>query len=133
MDKFSYKEWYAKNKERLSEERKQRYHNDPEYKDKVRQQAKAYRENIPPKPRKKTDKMTIPLLCEAANCSPHTFRHYIQLEWIPKGHVKYTAYHVNLLAEFNAKVIETRYIRQDRMAVLQPHIDKIKSLWVTQP
>jgi hypothetical protein len=41
---WSYKDWYAKHAAELAEKRRQRYENDPEYKQKVLEQNRAYRE-----------------------------------------------------------------------------------------
>lgn len=41
--KWTYSDWYEKNKEALSQRRKKRYHNDKEYRDKVLGQNKDYR------------------------------------------------------------------------------------------
>lgn len=129
--RFTFKDWYAKNKERLAAERKAKYDNDPEYKLKVKQQAKQYRAKQPTRPRKKTDKMTIQQLCEAANCSIHTFKKYQQLKWVPtlvKGK-SLTEQHVIVLAALVAKAKETLYVRKNRMVILQPYIDNLQAIW----
>ena len=41
---WSYQDWYDKNKDGLSQRRKDRYHTDPEYKERVLEQNKKYRE-----------------------------------------------------------------------------------------
>lgn len=38
--RFSYKEWYAANKERLAKKKKERYANDPEYREKAKLRSK---------------------------------------------------------------------------------------------
>ena len=42
--KWTYKQWYERNKEKLAERRKARYHSDKKYKAKVLKQNKDYRE-----------------------------------------------------------------------------------------
>ena len=130
--KFNWDAWYAGNKERLSQKRKDRYKNDPEYREKVTALSKKYRASLPPKPRKKSDKMTIPQLCEKAGCSFHTFRKYQQLGWIPKctKAFTFTDTHVELLADLINKANETLYLRKNRLEVLQPYIDAIAKNWL---
>lgn len=43
---WSYKEWYEKHSAELAEKRRQRYQNDPEYKAKVLNQNRSYREKL---------------------------------------------------------------------------------------
>lgn len=130
-EKFTFKSWYEKNKEKLAAVRKAKYDNDPEYREKVKTQAKTYRANKPKLPRKKSDKMTIPMLCEQANCSPHTFRKYVQLGWIPKGaiHINFNETHVALLANLCAVALETKYLRSGREEKLKPAIDALIAGW----
>ena len=130
-EKFTFKGWYEKNKERLSAERKAKYDSDPNYREKVKVQAKTYRAKKPKKPRKQSEKVTIPMLCEKANCSPHTFRKYVQLGWIPKGaiHISFTDKHVELLASLCQAAKDMKYVRNGRLDKLQHFIDNIAANW----
>ena len=48
-----YAEWYEQNKDKLAEDRKQRYEDDPEYRQKVLDQSASYREKTRKEPRVK--------------------------------------------------------------------------------
>jgi hypothetical protein len=129
--RFTFKSWYEKNKEKLAAERKKKYDSDPSYRDKVKVQAKQYRAKRPKKERKKSEKVTIPMLCEKAGCSPHTFRKYVQLGWLPKGsiHINFNDSHVQLLANLCNAAKDTKYLRNGRIETLQPYIDAIATNW----
>lgn len=129
--KFTFKSWYKENKEKLSESRKQKYLTDPEYRAKLKEQAKKYRVSKPKQPRKKSSKMTIPMLCELAGCSPHTYRKYCQQGWIPVPKVKvlFNETHVKLLDNLASAARDTIYLRKNRDRELQPFIDALQKGW----
>ena len=129
--KFSFKSWYEGNKEKLSEIRKQRYQTDPEYRAKLKEQAKTYRANKPKVPRKKSTKMTIPMLCDAAECSVHTYRKYCQQKWIPISDEKFlfTEKHVQLLKALCAAARDSKYLRTSRQEHLEPFIKALQAGW----
>ena len=129
--KFSFKTWYAINKDKLSVARKQKYYNDPEYRAKLKIQSEVYRKNKPKKARKVSTRTTIPLLCEAANCSPHTYRKYCQQGWIPvpDKRVVFTEKHVALLEALCTAAKDTKYMRHDREEYLKPFIEALINGW----
>ena len=129
--KFSFKSWYEGNKEKLSESRKIKYQTDPDYRAKLKEQAKSYRASKPKVPRKKSTKMTIPKLCEAAECSVHTYRKYCQQKWIPITEEKFlfTEKHVKLLAALCAAARDSKYLRTSRQEHLEPFIKALQAGW----
>lgn len=128
---FSFKTWYALNKEKLSETRKKKYETDPEYRAKLKVRAEKYRKDRPKKERKKSTRMTVPLLCEAAECSPHTYRKYCLQGWIPvlTNRIVFNATHVALLQALCAAARDSRYLRTDRLEHLQPYITALNNGW----
>jgi hypothetical protein len=57
---WSYKDWYAANKEELSKKRKEKYDNDSEHREKVLEQNRVYRANKAKEESKVTDSMNVP-------------------------------------------------------------------------
>lgn len=132
--KLYFKNWYELNKEKLSLERKRKYKEDPEYKNKLKIQSEAYRKQKPKLPRKKTERMTIQLLCDAAGCSIHTYRKYCILKWIPilDQRIVFTELHVKLLKDLYTAAIESKYMKHNRQEFLNPYISALKEGWNTK-
>jgi len=131
VKKTTYQLWYLANKERLSQIRKDKYYNNPEYREKLRKQSSIYRKCKPTSIRKKSKKITILKLCELAGCSIHTYRKYSLLKWIPtlpKG-VYFNETHISLLKDLCDAAIASKYLRNERLAYLAPYITAIQQGW----
>lgn len=87
-----YADWYAKNKKRLSDKRKERYYSDPEYRAKVLSYSKRKRENSGGPPSIEINGAKVPLMtlteaAEAVNVSRESM-----LNWEKKGLLPETPY-----------------------------------------
>lgn len=129
--KFSFKTWYETNKAKISEARKIKYHNDPNYRATLKAQATKYRHTRPKTERKVSTKITIPILCNAAECSVHTYRKYCQLGWIPTHDRKsdFSAKHVELLGALCVAARDSKYMRKGRDEYLHPFIVALQKDW----
>jgi predicted DNA-binding transcriptional regulator AlpA len=87
-----YADWYAKNKEKLAEKRKKRYHSDPEYRKKVLSYAKRKRDGMGGPPTIEINGATIPLMTLTESAEFIGVSRESMLNWEKKGLLPDTPY-----------------------------------------
>lgn len=127
----AFKKWYQKNKPRVSEERKERYHNDPVYRAKCLAQARRYRKY---NPRKKSSEVTglyrIGEVAKEVGVTVDKIRYWesigaIPVSGDPGSHRRYTIPQISLMKRLNYKAEMYEY-DDPRTRVL---IREIKKRW----
>lgn len=146
MPPNNFKQWYAKNKDELNAARKERYHSDPEYRQKIIERQKIARHKKPrpvtPIERrsfreidgKKTQVFRIGAVCEYAGCSERTLRGWeqdglIPPPTIPGRHRVYTEHQALLLRGFARRLLQLRYDRRSRKRIAEFLSESVKSQW----
>jgi MerR HTH family regulatory protein len=79
-----YRVWYEKNKQRLSRERKERYANDPEFRERVKEASKRRRHRVPTPPVPPDAPFSSSQAAKLAGIGISTLREWRSKEYFPE-------------------------------------------------
>jgi hypothetical protein len=132
---FSFASWYKDNKEALSKKRKERYATDAAYREQHKEASKAYRLKCPKRKSSRQNYLNIDSFCVVAGMSPHTYRKYQSIGWIPVLHhrVIFTQKHLTALSALAIAARAVKYTKKGRFELLEPYINEVKKVWNSPP
>jgi hypothetical protein len=144
----TWRNWYQKNRDEYNARRKERRDMDPEYRAKLAEKQKEYRESKPhpehegPRIKKvagrQMEVFRIGDVAKACNRSIQAIRLWEREGKIPKptvpgGHRYYTQHQVDLLVEFSEVMEEVRYAPDIRADAIEAKAKEIEAKWTKYP
>ena len=136
----TYRKWYESNGADYNEERKKRYANDPEYRDRIKAQAKETRERRKARGgvqetsviRDGVEVYRVSAAAELLGKSPDALRSWVRKGWVPEKtgqvHRFYTKGQIKLMQRLVDVIKKYRYAKnyEDR---LQQIVTKVHANW----
>lgn len=145
VEKNSFNKWYAEHGTAYNTARKNRYHTDPEYRERVLERQRRQRQSRPVaqeehRPQFRTvggvevEVFRIGQVVAQVGRSEKTIRNWEASGWIPKptvegSHRYYTGNQVALIGELSALLNEVRYARALRDSMIQQKSLEIAKRW----
>jgi hypothetical protein len=144
----TWRNWYKNNKESYNANRKEKRDSDPDFRAKLAEKQKEYRQSKPPhdpdQPRikkiggRKFQVFRIGDAATACNRSIQAIRIWEREGKIPKpsvpgGHRYYTHHQIDLLVEFSEVMDEVRYAPEVRAAAIEEKAKEIAAKWTQYP
>lgn len=114
----TFKRWYEKHKETFNEERRDRYHSDPEYRQRVIEYAKVSRQRAKGRPKPPKKWWSISEAAEAAATSVAALRYWESKKFVPRPDVgtvrRYTMHQIALLKFFFGELDRLQTMLKDK-------------------